>query len=130
MELKDFKVGQVWRRYDGEHVTITDIWPDANFPVRAGDDSFTAHGSYYGNGEADALDLVELVQDVEESSAQTRLDAQLATAMRAPRGATAAELALFDAIVVASVVPTGNVYPEQISALLQLRRKLEQDISQ
>lgn len=130
MELKDFKVGQVWRRRDGKEVVLECV--DAAFHWPIADDGgglYSASGAFH-HGREDERDLVELVQDVEEPPAQTRLDAQLAGAMQASRGATAAELALFDAIVVAAMAPGCTNVNEYIYSALQLRRKLEQDISQ
>lgn len=129
MKLKDFKVGQVWRRRDGENVTITHIWPEFKYPVQAGGESCNAAGGWSRGGKPSPYDLVELVKDVDEPRAQTRLDTQLADAMQARRGATTAELALFDAIMITRAHDIGDIQGYALS-VLQLRRKLEQDISQ
>lgn len=135
MELKGFKVGQVWRRRDGGTARVEIV--AEGWPISCGISGFyvpDGRHSHFRSPLLDrpnpALDLVELVQDVEEPPTQTRLDAQLAGAMQASRGATAAELALFDAIVVAAMAPGCTNVNEYIYSALQLRRKLEQDISQ
>lgn len=129
MELKDFKVGQVWRRRDGREVVLECVDAAFHWPIAdEGGSLYSASGAFHP-GREDERDLVELVKDVDEPRAQTRLDAQLTDAMQSSRGATAAELALFDAIMITRAHDIGDIQ-DYVLSVLQLRRKLEQDISQ
>lgn len=130
MELKDFKVGQAWRRRDGEQETIEYVMCGSSRPIWTKSGTLRMSDGRWDDVSESRFDLVELVKDVDEPPTQTRLDAQLAGAMQASRGATSAELALFDAIVVAAMAPGCTNVNEYIYSVLQLRRKLEQDISQ
>jgi len=63
----EFKVGQKWRRRDGEVVRIANIDKHPIYPILADEEFYTELGTVFV-GRNDSLDLVELVEDVEYTS--------------------------------------------------------------
>ncbi|MEY9435556.1 hypothetical protein [Bradyrhizobium elkanii] len=67
MESK-FKVGQVWKRRNGERATISAVDQDGLYPVYCElGRNYTTEGLYI-DGSTDTTDLVELVSDVAEEA--------------------------------------------------------------
>lgn len=70
LTLSDFKVGQVWRRRDGQLVSVQNVYPDS-LTVFAGDWWYHADGKFCVTpGELDHphMDLVELIAEAPETA--------------------------------------------------------------
>lgn len=68
MDKKEFVIGQVWRRRDGEIVTIIDVDIDAGatYPIKGSDYSDRKSDGFWLSATTESdRDLVELVQDVD-----------------------------------------------------------------
>lgn len=62
--MTKLEVGQVWRRRDGETVTITEYVAEHTYPWKSDRRySYVDAGSYLFNRNEDPRDLVELISD-------------------------------------------------------------------
>ncbi len=75
--MTELAVGQVWRRRDGEVVTITEYTADHHFPWKSDrEDTYTRTGSFWVDLGKDSLDLVELISDAPDNTVTTQSNIQ------------------------------------------------------
>lgn len=70
----EVKVGQKWKTRSGKTIIeVMSVTGGGNYPVRDYYGSSWDLAGYYGDGDPDDFDLVELVQDIEQPKAKARV---------------------------------------------------------